>query len=290
MNQQDTEERVDTSTPEQQAEAAKLGWSPIEKWRGDPEGWVDAKTFLDRGKTMLPLLKATNRRLEEQVAELTRANASLKGEIGEINSNMKEFLESQKAMLRDRLADQRKQLLAEKKSAREEGDDAALDEIDEQLATNREQVKKLESDEPAKKKGETPPQKVEDPPEVIAWRQANPWYGGPEEDDVMLTALAGKYAAEAMQRGLTRQAFLDYIDEKMAPRLKKSAPASKVEGGGPSGSGGGGSSKGYNALPPDAKRQCDAEEKRFVGDKKVFKTKEAWRAHFVSQYFQGEGE
>jgi len=281
MNDIDTVD--DTSTEEQRAEASKLGWSPKEKWRGDPAHWVDAATYLERGKTMLPLLKATNRRLEEEVSNLSRANQELKSELSEINSNMQEFVKSQREMLKDRLADQRKQLLAERKAARDEGDDAVLDEIDEQLQNNREQTKALEKEpEPKKKAAAT----NEPPPEFVAWKAANPWFEGEDDEDVALTAIAYKYAQEAMKKGLKNQDFYDHIDAKMAPRLRKEPAASKVEGGGPSGGGGAGSSKGYNALPADAKAMCDAEEKRFVGERKMFKTKEAWRAHFVAQYFQ----
>lgn len=261
-------------TVDVESEAIALGWSPREKWRGDPENWIDAETFLRRGKEILPLLKASNKKLEDNLRAIQNENSFLHSSLEEMRSNMAEFASSQREMLKNRLEEQRKELLAQRKVAREEGDDEILDGIEQQLDENREAAKKLESSPSSVR--------VKEPPEFLAWRSANSWFEGESEDDVMLTALAFRYGQEAAKKGLTNSAFYSYIDQKLAPRLRKAPPADKTESGGSVGVSGG---KGYNALPPDARAICDADEKRFVGPNKMFKTREEWRTHFISQYF-----
>lgn len=60
-----------------EAEAKALGWQPVEDFKGDPARHVDAKTFVERGETMLPLIKAqlakTNREFAEFRKEARRA-------------------------------------------------------------------------------------------------------------------------------------------------------------------------------------------------------------------------
>ena len=48
-------------------EARNLGWVPQEEFRGDPGKWVDAETFVERGHTIMPILKSNNKKLEEQL-------------------------------------------------------------------------------------------------------------------------------------------------------------------------------------------------------------------------------
>ena len=44
-------------------EARTLGWVPAEEFKGDPNRWVDAETFVERGHTVMPILRKNNERL-----------------------------------------------------------------------------------------------------------------------------------------------------------------------------------------------------------------------------------
>lgn len=55
-----------------EAEARAHGWSPKEEFKGDPNRWVDAETFVKRADEVMPLLKAKNARLERDLADLKR--------------------------------------------------------------------------------------------------------------------------------------------------------------------------------------------------------------------------
>ena len=50
-------------------EARTLGWVPAEEFKGDPNRWVDAETFVERGHTVMPILRKNNERLETLVKQ-----------------------------------------------------------------------------------------------------------------------------------------------------------------------------------------------------------------------------
>jgi len=274
------------SDPTLEDRAAQMGWVPVDKFRGDPAHWVDAETFVKKGEEVMPLLRANNRRLEEKAEALARANTELKKQLDGINANMGEFLQTQKEILRDKLTRQRAEILEGLKAAREEGDVAKEDTLREQLDQNRDEKKALEA------KPVTPPAPPPtDPPEYVAWKSRNEWFDGKGVEEQRQTALAMQFGREAANRGLKGEAFFSYIDEQMQGHLRKEPPAvDKTEGGRPSGQNPSSDSgaKSFKSLPPEAKAHAEKDAARFVGPNKLFKTKEAFQAHFAEQYFMTE--
>lgn len=66
------------SDEEAETKARSLGWRPKEEFNGDEDKFTDAKTFLDKANTNIPMLRenakkteARNHRLEEQLRVLT---------------------------------------------------------------------------------------------------------------------------------------------------------------------------------------------------------------------------
>lgn len=256
-------------TPEILAEAKADGWADKDAWRGPPEAWVDAAEFVRRKHTVLPLLRKENERINTALAETKAALEGLRG-------NMDEFVKYQQEQTLQKLADQRKQLLAEKREADAAGDDARVVQLEEQLDENAEQrlaAKAPKAAAPAKPAGESPA--------FEAWRGTNSWFG---QDDVK-TGLAMGLGREAAKKGLDGKAYFDYIDAGLRKILEPEPAPNKSEGGGPSGRAGG-KQTGYDALPAEAKAQCDADAKRFVGPNKLFKDVDAWRANYTKIYFQ----
>lgn len=49
--------------------ALSKGWTPRDKFKGDPAKWVDAKTFVERGERFASNLKNENAALKQQLAE-----------------------------------------------------------------------------------------------------------------------------------------------------------------------------------------------------------------------------
>src|SRR3990167_3011505 len=62
-------------------EATGMGWSPKESWRGDPEKWIDAETFVARGREVLPILRANNKQLQAKVDTLS-------GQLGRVTEQL----------------------------------------------------------------------------------------------------------------------------------------------------------------------------------------------------------
>ena len=56
-------------------EAESQGWVPKEKFRGDENDWVDADTFVKRGREIMPILRKNN---ENLLKELNTTKEQLK--------------------------------------------------------------------------------------------------------------------------------------------------------------------------------------------------------------------
>jgi hypothetical protein len=53
--------------------AQRMGWTAKEKFRGDPERWVDAATFVKNGEESLPILRERLRTLEKTNVDLGKS-------------------------------------------------------------------------------------------------------------------------------------------------------------------------------------------------------------------------
>lgn len=65
--QQPTAEATDNDYEDR---ARMQGWKPKEEYGGDPKGWVDAQTYVDRADNELPVAKATIRKLESEITQV----------------------------------------------------------------------------------------------------------------------------------------------------------------------------------------------------------------------------
>ncbi len=52
--------------------ARQMGWTPQEEFRGNPDNWIDAETFVERAETSLPIAKGTIKKLEGEIAGLKK--------------------------------------------------------------------------------------------------------------------------------------------------------------------------------------------------------------------------
>lgn len=270
------------ATPEAQAEAEKIGWIPPTRFKGDPERFIDADEYIERGQTVLPIVKEQNKRLHSELeavrAESRRTAAALQQAQRAIEQmEERHTVATQKAVENARL--QLKQQLA---AASEAGDHEGVAELTDQLVLmNKAEVK-------AEKKAETPPPFVPDP-DLVAWNADNPWYG----KDKRKTALALGIAQELREAGekSVGRAFYDKVGAEVEATLEvKEPPTSKVEGarnGSDNEPRNAGGKKGYASLPADAKAACDADSRQFVGPTKRYKTVAEWRSRYAEIYFEG---
>lgn len=249
-DQVEVAESVENSGPsEAEIKASRLGWVPQEEFKGDPEQWRDAETFLKRGEEIHGYLKADLERLHSTLSARDH-------EIAEIRQTMEEFRKfhnETEARAYKRAIEELKQL---KVSAIEQGEGSRVIEIEEQI----EQLKEAQ-----KKPVENPVQKAEKVnQEYLDWLPSNRWY----VEDRELQELADDFGDIVKKKhpDLVGKAFL----EEVTKRVRKAAPE-KFENPARSQSSVGTSSdnrvatankgkKTYNNLPPEAKAACD----RFV--------------------------
>jgi len=253
---------VDEAQQQIEARARAMGWTPKDEFKGDPAKWRDAGEFVERGENLLPLVKAQNKRLEREVAELKQTTRE-----------MGDYLSKTEQRAYDRaLADLKQQ----RKEALAAGDGDAFEKADEQIKTVE-----REAAEKAAKRAE----KKDDGPDPVyaEWESRNAWL-----KDTELSEYA-EFAAQKLRASGEKATGAEFLD-MVAERVKKQFPAKftnprretaqAVEGAAPAARRGG---KSYADMPAEARAACDRMAKNgFGGDEKAMAK---FKADYVKQYF-----
>ena len=224
------------------AEAKRQGWVPQSDYNGPEDRWVDADTFVKKGKEINALLR--------------KDNEFLKREVSEMKTTMMEFkkfhADTEKRAYDRAMLDLRDQ----KKEAINTGDGDKVLQIDDAI----DELKQARAIE----KVEVRPSNQPDPT-FVQWNEDNPWFG----KDTELTEEANLIGEviKRKQPTLIGEAFLDEVTKRVkkaypekftntnrarpSPVEGTTAPKSNQKGG-----------KGYNDLPPEAKQACQKFEKQ----------------------------
>lgn len=273
-------------SPEDIAAATKLGWTPKEKFRGDPEKWVSAKDFREKADTVMPLLRKQRDELMNEVSDLRQRDAARDAELKAVKAALKAVEDTQEEDLADRVAATKDDLEEQISQASEAGDHRRVAKLTRQMV----ELEAAERAKPAKAKVDEPP--VTEPlrPEFIAWRSENDWFGKDRAKTNMALGIGQAITADGQFKGEAFYAELDRrLDIQFGTGGTQRGGASKVDestGGGSSGSNGGseGGVKGYADLPREAKETCDRLAKKMVGEGKAHKDVASWRKSYVRQY------
>lgn len=277
-----------------EAEARRMGWVEKEAYRGPADNWRDAATFVQRGKEILPIVQATNKKLEGAVealrADLAAAlagNKELRDSIGALNEYHEENLKEQVARVKAGLLDQIKQ-------AKKDGDVDREVELQDELDTLRDKAKKVDTakkEEPAKK-DDKPAAKPTDPA-FDEWKAKpeNAWFGT-DKRKTGIALVIGREVAEEMPHLVNADttgtpAFYaevaKRVEEILSPRQPKT---DKVNGSRPGGGKPNGGGKTFEDLPDDAKAACARFADRVVGPNKAHKDLKSWQSKYASDYFK----
>jgi hypothetical protein len=220
-------------------EAKRQGWVPQEEYNGPEDKWVDAETFVKKGKEINALLRKDNEFLKREVAEM--------------KSTMMEFkkfhADTEKRAYERAMSDLREQ----KKEAISTGDGDKVLQIDDAI------------DELKAKKPEPVKATPQIDPSFVSWNEENTWFGKDQE----LTAEAN-LIGEVIKRQNPTLLGTEFLDE-VTKRVKKMYPEkftnanrsrpSPVEGTtAPKTTSKGG--KTFNDLPAEAKAACQKFEKQ----------------------------
>lgn len=239
------EDQVDQKTID---EAMSDGWKPKEHFHGPDDQWVDAETFVKRGREINPILRRNNEKLHKEIAalknQLDTTNLSL-SKVQEYHSKLEERVYER--AIRD--------LKAQRKVARSEGDDDKVDELEEQLEDM--QTNKPVAHEPAKA---APAMDAS----LTDWMEEQKGWFNNQNQDMMdyANAVGIRLRREDPDNHLLGKDFLDKITSAVRKQYpekfgnRRGAPAA-VGGGGESASSSGSSGssgKGLNSLPPEARQ------------------------------------
>jgi hypothetical protein len=231
------DEAVDT--PEDAEKASKMGWTSREEFKGDPAKWRPAKEFLERGETMLPIMRKTVEKQERKIADLEKS--------------IKEFAEYHSKSEQRAFERAYKELKDKQYDAVQAGDTQAFAAVDKEIA-------ELQADS-RPSIGDT---KSGEHPDYAPWLEKNKW----AEDDPLLSEEAEIQALYLRNKGSKLQGadFLDSVAKRVKERFpdkfknprRESAPS--VEGSTPPARKGG---RTYADLPADAKAACDKMVKNY---------------------------
>ena len=256
-------ENINEGTPivgETEQEAKRMGWVEKEKFKGDPDRWVEADKFVERGKNELPIMR-------ERLKKFDSTNKQLKKKMDKMAETFKEFQSYTKTREQKAVERAIKELTEKQRVAVEEGDTKTFDKLEgEKTDLLQEQLT-------------VPEVEVSDPDEEMFndWvDDGNKWF----VDNKKL----GKYAASistyvAEQTGLTGIALFDEVKKETQARFpeefgEKPKAVPKVEGGtdeAPPPQ----SKQTFANLPAEAKEQCN----RFIKEIKGF-TKEEYLENY----------
>ena len=247
--------------------AREQGWVPLDEWRGEPDKWVDADKFIERGETILPILQS---RLDKAEAALETNKAELdkmRTEVAEGRATSEEF----KKFHDDVMANQKQryeraitELKQDKADALSEGDGKKVVEIEGQIEEIEDAAAKAEPTRKADSEPDGSGGGADDiPPEIKEWIAENEWFA----KDEVLRAFADGYALQIRDQYEGR-AMLDKLAEKTKETFpgkfqnpNRNRDPDVDNGGGKPPTGG----NGYDDLPPEARQACDRFIKQFPG-------------------------
>lgn len=264
-------------------EAKLQGWVPQAEFKGDESKWVDAETYVDRGRHIMPILQNNNKRLVSELDSVKSVVESLKLTVANQSQSMEELKKFHEESSRAQVEKVRRELLADLKNAKSEGD------IDQEIELTSE-LSKFDAAQKIVKEAPPAPaplkQEAQMHPDTVAWMKENSWYGQDDERTGLMDGIARKMRKENSE--LIGKAFLEEAARRVSAKLdpEESTRNSKVEGGSRNGSSSvaSGNITSYSALPADARAICDRQGDRFVGADRVYKTKKEWQEFFVSEY------
>lgn len=240
------------------AKAARMGWTPKDQFKGDPEKWRPAAEFLERGETMLPIVRATVKRQEKQIADLTRDMKQM----GEY------FTKAETRAYDKAMAD----LKAQKVQAVKDGDGESLVKLDDDIADLK---KDMESKAKPATKGD------DDDPVYSEWAERQSWL---KDKDMAAYGDAAAHYLRSKGVEATGRKFLDMVTSEVKAKFpdafenprRRDAPA--VEGATTQRKGG----KGFADMPADARSACERMAKNAYPDKPELQKK--FREEYVKNF------
>lgn len=285
---------MDKSEQDIKREALEMGWIPPERYRGDPEKFIEAEDFVERGRNFIPILKKNNEKMLSQLGQMRGELDQTKQALGEAINALQQFKQFHEENAKNAYARARRELLKQKGEAMKEEDFDKVVAIEDNIHQMDQQMAAAQSKPPTKeKKDEKQPPALD--PVMQQWINQNAdWYGVNAEKTAYANSIALKVRRE--NPNLIGLEFLDMVKEEVEIAFGSKRGKKKVEeeeeeevddrangkvASGSRQSSFNGKGKGnkltYDKLDPEAKKICDRYEQQLVGANKAYKTPEEWR-------------
>lgn len=278
----DTDNDQAQEQDQSEREARRQGWRPQEEFRGDADDWVDARTFIRRGKEIRGVMKSENEELKRQLA-------AANGQIGEMKGTIEEIRQYHSDMEKRAIAAAMKEMKKQRIEALEAGNHALVGEIDEEIQELKDAPRLADkvaaSKEVNKPVPQTPPEMT---PAIKAWHSENSaWYNEDEVNEDLVAFTNGYAQKLSGRKDLDEQGKLDALTAKVKATFPDRFGSSRrnqpgITPGAGEGGGGSGSRKtgkgAVSALPVDAK----AAGERFV-KQGLYKSIEAYAEEYFAQ-------
>lgn len=264
-------------------EAESMGWKPESEYRGVTP-WVDAETYVEKGRHVLPILKKNNERLLSELGDVKGEVIRLKTMLDASSESIEAMKEFHAEATKAQVAKARKEILDSLKEAKVDGDVEAEVEITSELSRFDAAQLEVKPDKPvqATKTEKADALETAVSPEFTAWAKENTWFG----EDPERTGLAIGVAQRLRKDGdITQGAvFMAKVTANVEAVFGGGAKrADKVEGS----RGGGQLSTGtsYADMPAEARAACDKQGVKHIGEGRGFKTQKDWREYYAKLYF-----
>jgi hypothetical protein len=195
-SQEETKETQETQKPKEnkiEIIAKEMGWVSKEDFNGEKTDYVDAETYIRRGRDIQDNMRKSLKEQRQQLNDMAESIEALKSHNERVYKTEISKLKAQLTTLK-----------SQKKEAVEDGNVEKVNEIDEQI----DYIKgSIDTKEP--EKSEKVNEKPELTPEFKKWLNENPWY---ETDDEM-AAVADNIARE--YKGISFQRLEKLVDKKI---------------------------------------------------------------------------
>lgn len=257
--------------PDYKALARPLGWRDEEHFKGDPSRFVDAKSYYENSRHVLPIIKAENESLR---AEIVR----VKNSTTEVLAHMERAREREVAELNAALTAAK----ATRKAAIKEGDGDGFEIAEDDIKRIE---KELDTASTPPASTTQTPTKYQDPV-FAAWVADNPWYEQEPGMRAMAESLA--YAPQFTHLKGQHRALYDAVgsEVKRIDALMKAQADGDTRRPGPQGGGRGNDGvsrtgaarRSYDNLLPEFKAACDRQYRDFGIKTEVGK----WRDRYIT--------
>jgi hypothetical protein len=238
-----------------EAKAKAMGWRPESEFKGDLKEFVDAKTYVEKGEFVLPIVK--KQRDEARKAQLATEQAlqQVKTDLEQTKKDAQEAIKFMHQGLEREYKAKEAALKAEKAEAISAGDGAKAIAIESQIETLQAEKKEAKQEVKEQAKQETPQLH----PDFQKWLDKNPWYATDKRLQRLAITLGFDMAEE--DKSLEGLPLWNKVREELAQMYPDKFPEELEER--PGAQRGGKSSstnskaKTYANLPEEARKACD---------------------------------